>query len=130
MADSDVIATVIALHEATSAAAVTQDADAFLAHMAPELMVNSPGDHVLSRAAVAKAFELGLIDYASARTTIEHAAVRPNGEVVLMGEERVEPRRRTANTGHIVTYRFSEVWRREGEGWLLALRQATIREVR
>ena len=130
MPESDAIATVIALHEAASAATVACDRDAFLAHLAPEAAVNSPGERVLPHDGVAKAFDLGLIDYAACRTTVEHAAVRPNGEVLLMGAEEVEPRGKTADAGRTVSRRFTEVWRPEGDGWLLALRQATNRIVR
>lgn len=124
--DDPAIARVIELHESTAAATVTQDQEAFTRHMAPECMVNSPGNRVLPRAGVAKAFELGLIDYAEQSTSIEHASVRPNGEVLLMGSETIIPRGLTPDAGRTVTRRFTEIWRPDGDDWKLSVRQATI----
>lgn len=125
----DPIARVIELHQAVAGAAVSRDEEAFTRHMAPELMVNSPGNRVLPRAGVAKAFELGFIDYAEQSTSIEHASVRPNGEVLLMGSETVVPRGWTPDAGRTVTRRFTEIWRPDGEDWKLSIRQATVCDI-
>ena len=110
-------------------AAVTHDVDGFAADQAPELMVNSPANRVLSGPQTIAAFKAGLIDYASCALTIEYAAVRPNGEVVLMSAEVVKPRDRTRNAGKTVTYRVTEIWRPEAGDWKLSVRHATIVDV-
>ena len=124
------IAAVLAIHERVSAAILAKDADGFAADQAPELMVNSPANRVLSGPMTIGAFRAGLIDYGSIEQTIEYAAVRPNGEVLLMGHEVVTPRGLTRNSGHTQTYRVTEIWRPEGQRWLLSVRQATIVEVK
>lgn len=128
MGEEQTIAEVVVLHHAAAAATVDGDRAVFLRHLAPELIVNSPGDRVLDQAGVTRAFELGLIRYASSESRIEHASVRPNGEILLMGEELVVPLA-TPNASRRLTYRFTELWRPHGGTWLLAARQATIRHV-
>ena len=124
------IAAALAAGAATGDAILAHDAAGFAAAGAPELMINSPADRVLTGAQALAAFNHGLIDYGSSERVIEYAAVRPNGEVLLMGEEHITPRGQTRNAGHAETYRVTEIWRRDGGKWLLSVRQATISEVR
>ena len=124
------IAAVLAAHERVTAAILQQKVDGFAADQAPELMVNSPANRVLSGPMTVGAFRAGLIDYGSIEQVIEYAAVRPNGEVLLMGHEVVTPRGMTRNAGHTQTYRVTEIWRPEGDRWLMSVRHATIVEVK
>ena len=128
-ADTPQIAAVLALHEAASAAIIAREIDGFAADQAPELVVNSPANRVLTGPMTIGAFRAGLIDYDSIEITIEHAAVRPNGEVLLMGQEIVTPRGATRNAGKTSTYRVTEIWRPEAGSWKLAVRHATIAAV-
>ncbi len=124
------IAAVLAAHERVTAAILGQDVAGFAVDQAPELVVNSPANRVLTGPMTVGAFRAGLINYASIEQTIEYAAVRPNGEVLLMGHEVVTPRGATRNSGHTQTYRVTEIWRPDAGRWLMSVRQATIVEVK
>jgi hypothetical protein len=120
------IATVIRLYEAGVRGALIQDEALFAAHMAPELMVNSPANRVLACEGVLAAFRAGFIAYAAHDHTLELAIRRPNGEVLLMGEEVAVPAAASPLAGKRLSRRFTEIWRLEGEDWLLSVRQATV----
>lgn len=124
------IAAALAAGEGVARATTTHDVDGFGAVQAPELVVNSPANRVLTAAQTIGAFRAGLIDYASSERVIEYAAVRPTGEVLLMGAEHITPRGATRNAGHAETYRVTEIWRQEGDRWLLSVRHATVVEVK
>ena len=124
------IAAAIAAGRVVGSATVNHDVDTFAAGGAPELVINSPADRVLSGAQAVGAFKAGLIDYSSSERVIEYAAVRPTGEVLLMGAEHITPRGKTRNAGKAETYRVTEIWRQIGGEWKLSVRQATITDVR
>ncbi len=124
------IAAAIAAGVVAGNATLNHDVAAFAVGQAPELVVNSPANRVLTGPQTIGAFKAGLIDYSSSERVIEYAALRPNGEVLLMGAEHITPRGSTRNAGHAETYRVTEIWRREGDRWLCSVRQATITEVR
>ncbi len=124
------IAAAIAAGVVGGNATLNHDVDAFAAGQAPELVVNSPANRVLTGPQTIGAFRAGLIDYATSEKVIEYAAVRPTGEVLLMGEEHITPRGNTRNAGRAETYRVTEIWRREGGRWLLSVRHATITKVK
>ena len=129
-AEAPEITAVIEVAKATSDATINQDVGAFAAAQAPELVVNSPADRVLTGPQTVGAFKAGLIDYGSSERVIEYAAVRPNGEVLLMGAEHITPRGQTRNAGKFETYRVTEIWRKVDGHWKLSVRQATITDVR
>ena len=94
------------------------------------MVVNSPANRVLTGPQTIGAFKAGLIDYASSERIIDYAAIRPTGEVLLMGEEHITPRGNTRNAGHAETYRVTEIWRRDGDRWLCSVLHATITAVK
>ncbi len=124
------IAAVLAFGGKAAEAILVQDVAGFAASQAPELVVNSPANRALTGAQTVGAFKAGLIHYGSSERVIEYAAARPNGEVLLMGAEHITPLGATRNAGKAETYRVTEVWRPDGDRWLLSLRQATIVEVK
>ena len=124
------IAAAIAAGVVGGTATLNHDVESFAAGQAPELMVNSPANRVLSGPQTIGAFKAGLIDYSSSERVIEYAAVRPTGEVLLMGEEHIQPRGDTRNAGRSETYRVTEIWRRIDGRWKLSVRQATISAIK
>ena len=119
---------VIAGLNSVDAAILAQNEAGFARTAAPEKMVNSPADRVLSEAQAEKAFQLGFIDYSSIERTIEYMTIRPDGEVMWMGREIVVPTGRNHDVGKTLTYRVTEVWRKIGPDWKNSLRQATVSE--
>ncbi len=67
-----------------------------------------------------------MIDYTRLERLIEYAAVRPNGEVLLMGEEFVTPIDKARFAGKQVKRRTTEIWTPVDGGWKLSVRQATV----
>ena len=120
------VAAVLAAMTVLDAALVTGDMAIFAAVFAPDAVVNSPQNTVNRPAATKQRFAAGLIAYSSYDRAIDYAGVRPNGEVIVMGEERLRPRDGAPNAGKTVRRRFTDVWRDDGGTWKLTIRQATI----
>ena len=120
------VAAVLATMTHLDAALVAGDMATFAAVFTDDAAINSP-QNTVNRPAQAKGrFAAGLIAYSRYDRVIDYAAVRPGGEVVVMGEERLVPRDGAPNAGRTVRRRFTDVWRDESGTWKLALRQATI----
>lgn len=123
------IAAVLAVAQRIDAAILSGDATGFSASFAPEAVVNHPGNGTFPAAFASRAFAAGMIDYHSIHRDIDHAAVRPTGEVLLMGGETVTPRGNAQHAGRTGRRRFTEVWREIDGEWRLSLRQATYFEI-
>ena len=119
----------LAAREKLDEAFAAKDIEAVSALFSKDLIVNSPGNRVARREAVLGFFSSGLMNYDSLKTTIE-ALDAGVDQVVIMGEEVVNPSDSAPNPGKTVSRRFTDVWRRESDGrWRLVIRQATITSV-
>lgn len=118
------IAAVLAEVDRMDAALIAEDHAAFASALADELAVNNPRNSVSPRSEVTQLNVAGHISYASYVRTIEYAGLRGD-MVLLMGEERVVPRR-PAGPATELRRRFTDLWRLEGERWVLTARQASI----
>lgn len=118
------IAAVLAETDRIDAALVADDHAAFAARLADDLAVNDPQNRVNTRAGAIASNVAGRISYHRLARRIEYAGLR-GGMVVLMGEERVVPKRGPA-AGQEVVRRFTDLWRRGSGRWRLTARQATI----
>ena len=127
--DPSVAATLAAM-DRIDAAIVAGDRAGFAGAFTADAVVNNPQNKVSPPGNPAQRMNAGLIDYASLDRIVEYAALRPTGEVVTMGEEIVRPRGATSDAGKTVRRRFTDIWRNDGGTWKLALRQATIIEIR
>jgi ketosteroid isomerase-like protein len=107
-------------------AGASSDFDAMAAVFAPDLVVNSPINMVVTRENVLARMRSGQIAYESTFTrTIDFAGVRGDA-VVVMGEEVVVPVGNAPAAGKTVHRRFTDIWRNYDGAWRLAIRQATI----
>ena len=120
------IAAALAELDRVDAAILSGDAAGFAASFAPEAWVNGPTNSMVCGADAGQAFALGFIDYASFERRIEHLALRPTGEVLVMGEETVTPRNKAPHAGKTLRRRFTEVLRLVDGQWRQSIRQATI----
>jgi hypothetical protein len=119
------IAAVMQAVEKLDAALIADEHAVFAAFLAPELVVHNPHNQVAPCAVVAQLNAAGKISYSRYERTIEYAG--PRGDMVLlMGEETVVPKGENPLAGTSVRRRFTELWRPEGEHWLLSARQATM----
>jgi len=124
------IAAVLATSDATCASIVQRDADAFAAGHTKDFIVNSPANRVITGLQSEQAFAAGLIDYHSLDREIDYAAVLPEGLVVIIGEETATPRGRAHHAGKTIRRRFTDLWRNVDGRWQVAVRQATVIDVR
>ncbi|WP_010161870.1 MULTISPECIES: nuclear transport factor 2 family protein [unclassified Sphingomonas] len=122
------IAAVLGASDAADQTLVSGDKAAFLAVLAPDCTVNTPGNRVAGHAQIAAFFDQGLIHYRRYHKRIEHLARYGDAHVVMMGEETYVPHDGTA-TPPTVSRRFTDLWRRDGDRWVIALRQATIYKI-
>jgi uncharacterized protein (TIGR02246 family) len=107
-------------------AGASSDFEAMAAVFAPDLMVNSPINMVVTRDNVLARMRGAQIAYESTFSrTIEFAGVRGDS-VVVMGEEVVRPVGNAPAAGKTVHRRFTDIWRTYDGAWRLAIRQATI----
>ncbi|WBH15689.1 nuclear transport factor 2 family protein [Sphingomonas radiodurans] len=124
-AKSPEVAAALAAVEKLDAAVISNDHAAFAALLTPDLVVNNPQNSISDGGATARLNASGRISYVSYDRTLDYAGVR-NGMVVLMGDELVVARPPNPAAGVPVRRRFTDLWRKDGGQWRLALRQATI----
>ena len=124
-ADDPRVTAVVDAVRRLDAAILANDMDAFAAALAPEVVVNSPGNTVNHRAQVIERFAGDAIRYASYDRRVEYAGLVGDA-VVVMGEETVQPIASSRDAGKTVRRRFTDLWREEDGVWRLAARQATI----
>jgi hypothetical protein len=91
---------------------------------APDVVVHAPINMVVTRENVLGRLRNGQISYDNVERTIAFAGVRGD-TVVLMGEEVVTPNRDAPNAGKVVHRRFTDIWAKAGDAWVLAVRHAT-----
>jgi ketosteroid isomerase-like protein len=126
-ADSADVAAVLAAVAVIDAAVVRGDAAVFLASLARDCLVNSPANRVVGYDQIERVFARGAIGHDAFTKRVEYAAPYGDDHVVLMGEEIYLPLGAPADAPS-VHRRFTDLWRREGEGWVIGLRHATIRQ--
>ena len=121
--DEDVIRS---LEKRATAAVLKRDTMALRSLWSEHFMVNAPRNVVApNRKAVFDLLSQGVIHYASFESTIEH--LRVDGDVaVVMGSETVRPTGKAPLAGQTVPRRFTHVWRKQGDQWLLLARHAHI----
>jgi hypothetical protein len=119
------IASVLEAVNAIDAALIKDDHAAFAALLAKDLVVNNPQNGISIRGATGRRETSGLISYSSYVRSVEYAGMLGD-MVLLMGDERVVPKGDSPMTGKEVRRRFTDVWKMEGDHWVLTARQATI----
>jgi len=96
---------------------------------APDLVVNSPINMVVSRDNVLARMRSGQISYDdNGQTHVEFVGVRGDA-VVIMGEERLRPNRSAPKAGRTIRRRFTDIWKSVDGVWKLTIRQATVTSV-
>jgi hypothetical protein len=123
-ATAEVEAQIRDLEQRQAAAALAGDRDALLVIFAPNFRMVSPVGSVVTRDELLGILTSGTPPYSMAVYTTE--SVRAYDDVVVtMGREDVEygP---GAQAGQKQTRRVTQIWERNGEGWHLAMRHATL----
>lgn len=91
---------------------------------APDFVVNSPENKVLRRSEVFAALKAGELDYGKYETVVESFTV--HGDVaIMMGHEDIT-QVGGAHAGKKLVRRFTNVWQKRTDAWVLLARQSTI----
>lgn len=97
----------------------------FNKYWSPKMVVNTPGNVVVTVEGTKAMLKAGKIDYSSFDRVIEKITIIDNLGVV-MGKEIVKPAGLRDNAGTVVTRRFTNIWMETHEGWRIVARQSTI----
>lgn len=124
------VAAAIKAMSALDAAIVAGDKQGFLAAFDEDSVTNNPMNAISRIADSERFFAGGKLAYSYFHRIIDYAAPRGDDEVILMGGEQFEPRGDAPNAGKTVHRRFTDLWQRKHGEWKVALRQATVFEVR
>ena len=91
---------------------------------AEDFTVNNPGNEISKgRAEVVKLVRAGIIKYSSFVREIETILFHGN-TVVVMGLETVEPTGNAPGAGQILRRRYTNIWMKKKDKWLLTARHA------
>jgi Domain of unknown function (DUF4440) len=104
---------------------VKKDSMTLFKLFAPELVVNSPLNNVITLAILKKLIRAGKVDISSSEKKIEKVSFIKDMAVV-MGSDIVKPQGAMDNAGKTVIRRYTDIWIYDGAGWRLTIRQATI----
>jgi ketosteroid isomerase-like protein len=115
-----------ASEHAVAKAFATKDYAALEKLWSPQMIVNSPGNGVLTRDQVFAAIRIDQLNYAKYDNTVDGFQVF--GDIaVLMGHEHLTPAT-GPEAGTILYRRFTDIWQRTNGSWLQIARQATYTE--
>ncbi|HEY8996388.1 MAG TPA: nuclear transport factor 2 family protein [Edaphobacter sp.] len=90
----------------------------------PKFVVNSPANRVITREEVFAAIKRGELKYTDLKTTVERMDVF--GDIaVVMGQESYRPDF-GPEKGKLLSRRFTNIWQKTTEGWIMIARQATV----
>lgn len=119
-------AAIRAVEERERAAVLDRDVAALGQLWSEHLVVNTPANRISpDRSAVFDLLRRGAIHYSSFERSIER--VRIDGDLaIVMGAETIRPAADAPRAGQTVQRRFTHVWRKEGEGWLLIARHSNV----
>jgi hypothetical protein len=90
-----------------------------------QIVIHNPENKIVNFNKVKERIRTGKINYASFDRVIENIEVVDNIGIV-MGKEIIHPQGSADNSGKIVTRRFTNIWKKDGNSWKLIARQATI----
>ncbi len=117
---------VLALEKEMAVALVATDKETLLRLFAEDLMVNNPGNSVLTdRDQVMERVDAGIIQYSSFEQKVEGVRAY-EGMVIVMGEETVRPSGNAPGAGHTLRRRFTDIWMLRDGAWQLTIRHANI----
>ncbi|MBC7688611.1 MAG: nuclear transport factor 2 family protein [Aquabacterium sp.] len=109
--------------EQKSKQAIQQKDSATLSKLwSPTFMVNAPTNMVVKGGQIEMVMS-GRISYASFTGELEQILI--NGDIVItMGHETVVPLPGSPNAGQTIERRYTHVWKKNGESWVLIARHA------
>jgi ketosteroid isomerase-like protein len=116
-------AQIVANNHAVGRAIVAGDYGALEKLWSPNMVVNSPGNNILTREQVFGAMREDKLKYSSIKGVVETFYVSGNVAIEMGYEDLVMANGPMA--GKPLKRRYTNVWQKEGEGWVQIARQAT-----
>jgi ketosteroid isomerase-like protein len=111
------------LEERSRQAILQQDSATLHKLWSPTFMVNSPNNIVVKGGQVEMVMA-GRISYTTYKGEMEEMLV--SGDIVItMGHETVVPVMGNPNGGQTIHRRYTNIWKKQKEGWLLIARQGS-----
>lgn len=104
---------------------VKKDTSTLFQLFSPELVVNTPLNRTATLDDIKRMARLGKIEIAYSKKIIERITFI-NDLAVVMGEDIVKPQGGMKDAGKTVTRRYTDVWMKAHDKWMLIIRQATI----
>ena len=104
---------------------VKKDTSTLFQLFSPELVVNTPLNRTATLDDIKRMARLGKIEIAYSKKIIERITFI-NDLAVVMGEDIVKPQGGMKDAGKTVTRRYTDVWMKTHDKWMLIIRQATI----
>ena len=101
----------------------TRDFTALEKLWAPEMVVNSPGNNILTRAQVFQSIRDDKLAYSSVKATTDAFSVSKD-VAVEMGHENIVMSNGPM-AGKPLIRRYTDIWQKHGETWVQIARQAT-----
>jgi ketosteroid isomerase-like protein len=123
---SDDEETIRALEERVRLGVLHRDIEALEPLWSEAFMVNAPNNRVApNRGVVLDLIRQGLIHYTSYETRIENLRI-DDDLAIVMGAETVQPTGIAAMTGQTVERRYTHIWKKDDDRWLLVARHANV----
>lgn len=97
----------------------------FYKYWSPDMVVNTPGNVVVTVESTKALLKAGKIDYSFFDRVIEKITIVDKLGIV-MGHEIVKPQGLRDGAGKTITRRFTNVWMDTNDGWRIVARQSTI----
>lgn len=114
------------IDQAEAAAVLATDLPAIEKYWAEDFTVNAPNNQILKgKKDAIRLVKDGILDYTSFERTVEVVLLRGD-VVILMGEERVQPKGKAPFAGQTLHRRITNVCMKRDGQWQLTARQATI----
>jgi ketosteroid isomerase-like protein len=121
--DSAIRPAIEAKEAAVQKAIEAKDLPALEKLWSPDMIVNGPGNRVLTRPQIFHAIQLNLLVENSYKNTIE-SFTTIDDLAIFMGHEELSLTEGPSK-GKLLHRRYTDVWKRTGTGWLQIVRQAT-----
>jgi hypothetical protein len=113
------------LENAMKDAFLKRDTIALFKILSPAFVVNSPSNRVLTMGDLKNNLRKGGGDTLSFEKTIEKITFT-NNIAIVMGQETRKVTGEAFNVGKTFQRRFTDIWMKSNEDWLLVARQATV----
>jgi ketosteroid isomerase-like protein len=113
------------MEEKRVSALLVKDTAALLKIYSPDYIVNRPIGIVSTKEKLIERIVADSLSFNSYKFEMEKIIIK-NNLVITMGNETVEPRGKNRDAGKTLKRRYTHIWSKENENWVLIVRHANI----